>query len=206
MDPNKCTVRRATLEDLQTLRGMWLTSQLPATELEKHLTEFQVVSRADGVLAGCLAIRIQAGQGMLHSDAFHNPEGERELLPMLWERMHILTKNHGLFRVWTKSTSPFWATIGFRTPEAKELERLPKEFHDQAAHWQILNLRDENLLAGNLDKEFELFQMQQRADSERMIKQAKVLKWVAFGIAAAFFGGALLLVLSWIRRSGKLKK
>ena len=50
-------VRRATLDDLVTLREIWFSMRLPADELEKHLKEFQVVEDAEGNVLGAVGIR-----------------------------------------------------------------------------------------------------------------------------------------------------
>ena len=57
MDSSDLTVRRATLDDLPTLLGLWEVNRLPALELERRLTEFQVVSRPDGVVVGAIGLR-----------------------------------------------------------------------------------------------------------------------------------------------------
>ena len=40
-------VRRATLDDLGALKPLWTSMRLPAADLEKRLTEFQVIESAE---------------------------------------------------------------------------------------------------------------------------------------------------------------
>jgi N-acetylglutamate synthase-like GNAT family acetyltransferase len=62
-------IRRATVDDLPTLKSLWLAANLPADELENHLTEFQVVE-ADGVFSGALGLQILRQHARLHSEDY----------------------------------------------------------------------------------------------------------------------------------------
>jgi hypothetical protein len=48
-------VRRATTDDRKSLKALWQSMLLPADELEKRLTEFQVVVTADDSALGAAA-------------------------------------------------------------------------------------------------------------------------------------------------------
>lgn len=206
VDPKTFNVRRATLEDLHSLKGIWDIARLPSLELEKRLTDFQVVSRADGVLTGCLGLRMASGQGHLHSMAFYTPEGERDCLPLLWERMQTLARNHGLARLWVKGQVPFWTTAGFHPPDDKDLGRLPKEFGDPTATWLTLSFRDENLMPDVVAQEFELFQMQQRETAEKLAKQARLMKLLVALIAVGFLIAAALMVMILLKKGANLQR
>jgi len=52
MNPSAIRIRRATTDDFQSLRSLWHSMRLPAGELEKRLTEFQVIEAADGQIVG----------------------------------------------------------------------------------------------------------------------------------------------------------
>lgn len=201
MDPNKCVVRRATLEDLPALRGLWDIARHPTQELEKHLTEFQLVTRPDGILLGSAALRMVGQHGLLHSEAFYQSDQADSLRPLLWERLQILARNHGLVRLWTHERSAFWAQVGFHPARTEDLNRLPAALGDASAPWLCLRLRDESLLSSALEKEFELFQLMERQKSERMLERAKTLKWIAGLIAGGFIVGALgVLYMIFSRR------
>jgi len=57
MNFGQLDIRRATVDDLPALKSLWVVAQLPADELEKRLTEFQIVT-ANGNFAGAVAVQI----------------------------------------------------------------------------------------------------------------------------------------------------
>lgn len=81
-------------------------------ELERRLTEFQVVETLDGQLFGALGMEISGRHGRLHSEAFSDFALADVLRPHLWERMQSVATNHGLVRVWTREKTPFWCHSG----------------------------------------------------------------------------------------------
>src|SRR5580765_1265468 len=85
MNPPGHQVRRATLDDLQPLVALWQVARLPALELEKHFTDFQVVARTDGPLIGAIGLHVQGQHGKLYSEAFFHPEQEEEFRPQIWD-------------------------------------------------------------------------------------------------------------------------
>lgn len=202
MDPSQCSIRRATLEDLPALRGLWDIARLPGLELEKRLTEFQVVARADGVILGAIALRISGHHGLVHSEAFYRAEDEEHLRPLLWQRLTVLARNHGLARFWTTHSSHSWERLGFRRPEEVELDQLPPGFTlPHGAAWLLLRVREEALITGSLQRELELHHAAQLESSERLVRRAKMLKWIVASIAVAFFLAALGLVVAILRRT-----
>ena len=107
MSPSPHRVRRATLEDLPGLRTLWESMHLPGPDLEKRLTEFQVVETADGRLAGALGIQIVRQHAWLHSESYLDFALADEARPQLLARIQALASNHGVFRLWTLEKSPF---------------------------------------------------------------------------------------------------
>ena len=105
MNPPSHQVRRATLDDLQALVALWQVAGLPALELEKHFTDFQVVARTDGPLIGAIGLHVQGHHGKLHSEAFFHPEQQDEFRPQIWERIQMVARNHGLTRLWTRESA-----------------------------------------------------------------------------------------------------
>jgi N-acetylglutamate synthase-like GNAT family acetyltransferase len=201
VDPANLQIRRANVDDLPSLKGLWSVARLPVLDLEKHLTEFQILTRQDGVILGAVAMRMAGGQGLLHSEAFYTPEHQDSYRPQLWERLQVLARNHGLTRVWTQEQSPFWHQAGFVPATATELKKFPPAFGDPRHPWTTLQLREEQLLNATLEREFELFQTSQREGAERMMRQAKTLKWIAALIAIGFFIAAFILLFTVFRRS-----
>ena len=121
MSPQTLRIRRATVDDRAALKIIWASMRLPADELEKRLTEFQVVENAEGGVVGALGIQILRQHALLHNESYSDfavADAARELF---WERIQKLAANHGVFRVWTQERSPFWKSFGFQPPAAEVL-------------------------------------------------------------------------------------
>jgi N-acetylglutamate synthase-like GNAT family acetyltransferase len=114
MYPSSYQVRRATLDDLGQLTGLWRAMNFPAEELARAVTEFQVAQDADGRLVGAIGLQIAQRQGRIHSESFEDFSLADTLRPMLWERLHAVATNHGLLRLWTHEGAPFWHHCGLR--------------------------------------------------------------------------------------------
>lgn len=201
MNATECIVRRANLDDLPALKGLWEIARLPAVELEKHLTEVQVAARADGVLLGAIALRVAGTHGWLHSEAFYNLEQGETLRPLLWERLRVLARNRGLTRLWTRAHGSFWASAGFVPATAEDLTRLPAAFGQPQTEWLTLPLLAETAFTPALEKELELFHLAEQEDTQRLIRQARALKWMGWLIVLGFVGGALALFVSIFTRT-----
>jgi N-acetylglutamate synthase-like GNAT family acetyltransferase len=193
MDAN-VQVRRATVEDLPQLSALWQQENLPTADLEKRFKEFQVVHAPDGTLLGAMGLQISGSQARLHSETFAHPEQADELRPKLWERTRLIAGNFGVNRVWFQTAAPYWHGNGFQPAGADEIAKLPAEFTSDASPqpWRYVQLREESV-ASSIDKEFALLRQAERERTDRMMRQAKVLKMVAAVITV----GVLLLALVW---------
>jgi len=143
-------VRRATVDDLPALKALWLAAQLPANELEGRLTEFQVVE-SGGNFAGAIGLQIVRQHLRTHSEDYADysvADGARQLF---WERIQNLAANHGVFRIWTQETSPFWTRWGFQPANAETLQRLPEEWKNLEGRWLTLELKNEELISAALE-------------------------------------------------------
>src|SRR5437763_4648115 len=118
MDSSNYRVRRATLDDLPQLTGLWQAMHFPSEELAKRVTEFQVAESAEGKLLGAVGLQIAERQGRVHSEAFTDFSLAEQLRPLLWERLHAVATNHGLLRLWTQEQAPFWNHCGLLKAEA----------------------------------------------------------------------------------------
>lgn len=191
MNPTIKEVRRATVEDVPKLVELWKSEQLPWPELEKRFKEFQVAVTADGVVTGALGLQIAGLEGQLHSEAFLHEEQADYLRDKLWERMRILSSNHGLVRLWTPLTAPFWNTNGLKPSDPERMARLPAAFGNAKSPWLMVQLKEETTPAISIEKEFALFQEAEKQDVQRLFHQAKVMKTIAL-IAAIL---VILLVI-----------
>jgi N-acetylglutamate synthase-like GNAT family acetyltransferase len=193
--------RRATLDDLQALIALWQVAGLPALELEKHFTDFQVVARTDGPLIGAIGLSVQGHHGKLHSEAFFHPEQEEEFRPQIWQRVQMVARNHGLTRLWTHEASAFWQRCGFEEADAETLKKLPASFVDLHPGWRTLQLRDEAAISHSLDQEFELFRVTEKENTEKLIRKAKTLRMIATVIAVILFGVVLAGLVQLVRQN-----
>lgn len=190
-------VRRATIEDLEALRPLWISMHLPVAELEPRLTEFQVVENAEGKLVGGLGIQFAERSGRLHSEAFTDfaiADNARELL---WNRIQTLASNHGILRVWTEENTPFWSRLGFKPADEDSLKKLPDTWKTPETLWLTLQLKDEAAIA-SVEKELAMFMAAEKRNSDRVFEQAKVVKMLATALAlllAFFVLGAVIYML-----------
>ncbi len=176
-------VRRATVDDLKGLLDLWASMQFPVPELERRLTEFQLAESGDGSLLGAIALEINGRHGRIHSEAFGDFAFAETLRQHLWERVQSVATNHGLARLWTRETAPFWAHNGFLPAGTTALERLPEVWTPGPSGWLTLQLRDEEALEASLDLEFARFREEERQRTERIIRRGRALNTLATALA-----------------------
>jgi N-acetylglutamate synthase-like GNAT family acetyltransferase len=195
--------RRATLEDLPELRSLWHSARLPLDDLEKRFTEFQVVTASEGNIVGAVGLQIQKQQGLIHSETFTSPEVAPEIRPLLWQRILTVAKNNGLHRLWVLPVASFYRDHGFTDVDENLRARLPETFGNPAADWVSLKLKDESQNAALIEKEFEIFAMSQKQESERLISQAKSFRVLAYGLLFLVLAGVAVLAFFYSRLKGR---
>jgi N-acetylglutamate synthase-like GNAT family acetyltransferase len=199
MDSTVLRVRRATTDDREGLKALWQSMLLPVDELEKRLTEFQVVESTDGRLLGAIGIQIVRQHAWLHSEGYLDFAYADQARQLFWERVQTLASNHGVFRMWTQESSPFWSQLGFRPASAGKLSELPPEWQPIRGEWFVLQLKDEEAIANALDKDFAAFMSAEKRNTERTYEQARTLKniitVIGFAIGILCFGIAAYLLV-----------
>ena len=105
--------------------------RLSPDDLEKRLTEFQVVENSDGEVVGAIGFQIIRSAALLHSEGYSDFSVADAARNLFWERIQTLASNHGIFRLWTQERSPFWKSFGFQPPNAEVLARLPDEWKNE---------------------------------------------------------------------------
>ena len=143
------SARRATVEDLPALQALWQIGGLPAEELEKFLTEFQVVpGEGEGVLLGAIGLMVEGNDALLHSEALasghEGDEGDEgdEIRAALWRRLQIIARNQGIHRLWTQEDADYWRTGGFGAAPAETVSAATAAFVDKTATWLVCELID----------------------------------------------------------------
>jgi N-acetylglutamate synthase-like GNAT family acetyltransferase len=192
-------VRRATLDDIGQLTGLWRSMGFPVEDLARRVTEFQVAESAEGHLFGAVGLQIAERQGLIHSEAFSDFAFADHLRPLLWERLHLVATNQGLLRVWTREGAPFWHRCGMQRPEPETQEKLPAVWRGHTTGWLSLKLREDVEAVMALDKEFALFMLSEKQRTERTLQQARILKHlatlIAFILLILVIGGAFWLIM-----------
>ncbi len=168
-------LRRATVDDLPALKALWHAARLPADELKDRVTEFQIVTTG-GNFAGAIGVQIARQHLRFYAEDFADfavADAARELF---WERIQKIAANHGVFRVWTQETSPFWKHWGFQKAPAETLERLPAEWKNLAGDWLTLELKNEAAITHALENQFGNFMAAEKKQTAQVAERARKLK------------------------------
>jgi len=177
MTSSRLHARRATVDDLPALKALWSAAQLPIETLEARLTEFQVVEH-DGQFTGALGLQFTGQHARLHSEDYADfaiADAARELF---WERLQTLAANHGVFRVWTQETSPFWTHWGFQPATAELLERLPEEWKPLPGRWLTLELKNAEVINAVMEKAMAFHRAEEKSQTARLSARARRIKWL----------------------------
>jgi len=190
-------VRRATVDDLATLRAIWLSMRLPADELERRLKEFQVVENTDGNVLGAIGIQISRRHALLFGEGFSDFSAADPARELFWERIQTLAANHGIFRIWTRETSPFWTRWGFQSANAEILSRLPEEWKAPEGTWLTLELKNEEAVTAALENKFAGFMDAEKRQTARVMEKARLLKNIitVVGFVVGILGAAIAIYL-----------
>ena len=194
--------RRATLDDLPALRPLWEAERLDAAALEKRLTEFQVACDEVGQIVAAVGLQRHQQQGLLHSEVFADFALADTLRPLLWERLRTVGRNHALARMWTRETTQYWRTLGFDPPDEAQLALWPEAFGPaEGGALFTLKVRDDPFADMTPAQEEALLKQHLRADTDKMLQQARVVRMILYGLLG-FFGVFLGIgaVLAWRRR------
>jgi N-acetylglutamate synthase-like GNAT family acetyltransferase len=198
VSPFNLRIRRATTDDFQSLRSLWNSMRLPADELERRLTEFQVVESADGQLAGAIGLQITGQHALLHSEGYADFSIADAARQLFWERIQTIAAHHGVFRLWTQETSPFWVRWGFQPPTAETRARLPDEWKNYEGQWFTIQLKNEEVIA-ELEKELASFKQSEKQHTAQTLDQARTLRTIitviGFGVGILCLGVLLYLFM-----------
>ena len=200
MNPPSLRISRATTNDLPALRALWSEARLPADDLEKRLTEFQVVRDAAGRFVGAIGVQFSRQHALLHNEGFADFSLADAARDLFWERLQILASNHGVFRVWTQERSPFWKHFGFQPADAIVLARLPAKWRNEYdGAWLTFQLKNEDAITAALGTDFARFMESQRQETARVREKAKTVRAivtvVGFAIGILCFAAAIYLAL-----------
>jgi N-acetylglutamate synthase-like GNAT family acetyltransferase len=204
MNPSAIRIRRATTDDFQSLKSLWNSMRLPADDLEKRLTEFQVIEAADGQIVGAIGVQIVRQHALLHSEGYTDFAVADAARQLFWERIQTIAAHYGVFRLWTQENSPFWVRWGFQPANAETLERLPDEWKPSEGKWLTIQLKNEEAIA-TLEKELEAFRESGKKRAAEAVEQARTMTTtitvIAFVVGIVLIGVAIYL---FVRRGSSL--
>jgi N-acetylglutamate synthase-like GNAT family acetyltransferase len=183
MNSSAYRVRRATVDDFDALKALWTSMNFSVPDLEKRLTEFQVAEDGNAKIVGAIGFQPMERQGWIHSEAFSDFAVADQVRPLLWTRIQSLAMNHGVARIWTRESAPFWTHNGLQPPAEDALERLPAAWGRSASGWLTLRLKDEDVIM-SLDKEFALFKEAEKQSTAETLGHARRVKQVCTSIGA----------------------
>ena len=189
-------VRRATVEDLDALKAIWISMRLPAEKLEGRLTEFQVVERSGEVVGG-VAFQILRTAAALHSEGYSDFSVADEARQLFWDRVQKLASNHGVFRLWTLEDSPAWRRWGFTPAGPEALARLPEEWKGDGGTWLTLELKNEAVINAALQNQFAGFMAAEKKSAEETSARAKLVMNVLTVLCFLVFF-VCLIVAGWL--------
>jgi hypothetical protein len=183
---------------LPALKSLWQSMRLSPDDLEKRLTEFQVVENSDGEVVGAIGIQFSKQHALLHSEGYSDFGVADSARQLFWERIQTLASNFGVFRIWTQERSPFWKSFGFQPPTAEILARLPAEWKNEFdGGWLTFQLKNEEVIAVALEKEFAPFMAGEKSETQKISEKAKTINTVitiaGFAIGILCIGIAIYL-------------
>jgi hypothetical protein len=143
-------------------------------------------------------------QGQVHSEAFTDFALSDTLRPMIWDRLQAVANNHGLTRIWTHESAPFWHHCGLLKPDAAALEKLPAQWQAPGRDWLTLKLREDIEAVMSVDKEFAMFMESEKERTNRAFRHAKMLKMLATVLALVILVLVVLGAVYVMRNQGRL--
>jgi N-acetylglutamate synthase-like GNAT family acetyltransferase len=195
MNPQTLRIRRATVDDRDALKNLWASMRLPPDELEKRLTEFQVVENSEGEVLGAVGIQFSGQHALLHNEGYSDFGVADAARQLFWERVQTLASNLGVFRLWTQERSPFWKSFGFQPPSAEVFSKLPAAWKNEFdGGWLTFQLKNEEVIAAAFEKEFATFMTGEKLETKRISEKAKTINTVITVICFAI--GILCAVIA----------
>ena len=179
MSSQTLRIRRATVDDRAPLRMLWASMQLSPDELERRLTEFQVVENSQSEVVGAIGIQFSGHHALLHNEGYSDFGVADAARHLFWDRIQTLAANHGVFRIWTQERSPFWKSYGFQPPSAEVLGRLPAGWKNEfEGGWLTLQLKNEEVITAAFEKQFAGFMAAEKQSIERVTEKVQTFRTV----------------------------
>ena len=199
VEPPALSARRATVEDLAALRVLWQAAGLPWDQLDRFVTEFQVVPASDDSMLGAVGFLVEGADALLHSESVAPGEQADEVRSALWRRVQIMGRNQGVHRIWTQEDAGYWSTCGFKVATAEPLGACKATFLDRAASWQVFEFPAPETVKARLDEQMAIWQATRAQEAEAMQERIRNFRNIAVLVATLVIG-VMIIMLSVIMR------
>ncbi|MSU31488.1 MAG: hypothetical protein EXS25_02280 [Pedosphaera sp.] len=186
METSDLTARRATLEDIPALKGLWLNAGLPWDQLESFIGEFIVIPGADQQLLAAIGLMIEFNDALLHSEALAMETEADNLRASLWQRIQIMTRNQGIHRIWTQEDADYWRTCGFIATSVHEKPAESPSFLQSSDGWSLFKLLDTDRAKAFAEKQMGIWQAsrsEENAALQRKIRNFRTIAFLIFSVA-----------------------
>ncbi len=179
-------VRRAHIEDLPQMQALWKLENLPAGELERQFTQFQVVEGPGGEVLALIGLEVAGDQGRMHGEAIAHFDQADAMRELLWERVQMVARNHGLNALWTQFEAPFWRTKGFEPATPAGTSALPAAWTTFSGAWSRLPLKSQEAQE-TISRELALMRTYRQQEAEAWQRRTRTLKLIAAIVLVVVF-------------------
>jgi len=199
-------VRRAVVDDLPQLIHLWKSDNLKWQDLEKRFTEFQVAVDSQNTILGAIGLHINGRDALMHSEVFLHFDMADKIRDLIWKRIEVIALNHGLVRIWTLESSPYWHHNGFNLATHEQKQKFPIAFGDPNQSWYVMQMRPETPMKVTVpEKEFEIFIAQERENTEKINAIGNTMRVIATIIAAILLIGVVVGAIYIISKLPSIK-
>ncbi len=199
METPALSARRATVEDLPSLRLLWQAAGLPWDQLDRFVTEFQVVPGDEEALLGAIGFLVEGTDGLLHTESVTAGENADEIRASLWRRIQIIGRNQGVHRIWTQEDDPYWVTCGFLPASPERLAASPATFLDRTAAWHLFEFPAPEKVKARLDEQMAIWQATRAQEAEDLQQRIRNFRNIAVLVATVVVG-VMIILLSIVMR------
>jgi N-acetylglutamate synthase-like GNAT family acetyltransferase len=195
MPTHRC--RRATVDDLPALQALWQQAGLPWEDLDRFVTEFQVVELSEGGrLVGAIGLQVDGSEGLVHSEAIADGEEADPIRAALWCRLQIVARNLGAVRLWTLEDAPYWRTV-FAPALPDQVVSMSASFRDPEAAWWTFQLVDPARAEQLAREQMALLSTSLETEKVELQDSVRKIRTLLFTIAGIVLG-IMMIVLVYV--------
>jgi hypothetical protein len=198
LDTSRVTyqARKAAMEDLDFLRGLWRAQGVDPADFEERWPEFHVIIDLQGAPVGAVGFMVEGKNGWLFFEGYDLETAAESAQELAINRVVNLAKSQGLLRVWSHLDSANLESRDFTVATPSQRTFLPVEWDralapepNQRVDWKVVQIRDEAAMQ-QMEKELALFDAmnQGRRMSDQKPVAGKMMSILAIILAIVIFG------------------